>query len=157
MAHCFLALAVVFLGSSVSFAMLATGFAWWRMKTWVQLHSRVKSASLETRHNPIGAGVLMKEYRPKIEYEYEYRGKRYVGRRLTFRDARLWTYDQAKAERQLIDPGTELRVYVSPSNPSKAIMRPVFEYRYIDFLAMAFTTGLAVAGVGAWVSSVMCF
>jgi hypothetical protein len=33
----------------------------------------------------------------------------------------------------------------------------VFEYRYIDFLAMAFTTGLAVAGVGAWVSSVMCF
>jgi hypothetical protein len=99
---------------------------------------------------------VREELRPRIECEYEYRGRRYVDRMLTFRDARLWTYEQARAERQLIEPGTELRVYGSPSNPSKAIMKPVFEHRYIDFSAMVFTTGLVIGGVGAWVRHVMC-
>jgi hypothetical protein len=35
-------------------------------------------------------------------------------------------------------------------------MNPVFAYRYIDFLAMVFTTGLLIGGVGAWVRQVMC-
>jgi hypothetical protein len=121
-----------------------------------QFVSQEESASVDARYHPIGGCVVREELRPRIECEYEYRGRRYVNRRLTFRDARLWNYEQARAERQLIEPGTELRVYVSPSNASKEIMKPVFEYRYIVFFAMVFTTGLLIGGVGAWVRQGMC-
>jgi hypothetical protein len=157
MFHCYASLVLVIVGLGVSVTMVFLGFSWWRMKNWMRLPSRVTAAAIATRHIPVSIGFVREEYRPSIEYEYEYRGRKYVGRRLTFRDARLWTYDETRAQHQLIEPGTELRVYVSPSNPSKSIMRPVFEYRYVDFLAMVFMTGLLIGGVGVWVAQVMCF
>jgi hypothetical protein len=123
----------------------------------MRLPSRVTAATIATRHIPVSIGFVREEYRPRIEYEYEYRGRKYVGSRLTFRDARLWTYDEERAARELIEPGTEFYVYVSPSKPSKSIVRPVFGYRYLDFLAMVFMTGILISGVGFWVVHVMCY
>jgi hypothetical protein len=110
MSHCALGLLVMLVGFGTSVSAVALGLSWWRMKGWMRLSARVKGASLDTRYIPISAGFVREEFRPRIEYEYEYRGRRYVNRRLTFRDARLWTYEKATAERQLIEPGTELRV-----------------------------------------------
>jgi hypothetical protein len=157
MFHCYASLALIIVGLGLSVTMLTLGFSWWRMKHWMRLPARVTAASIATRHIPVSIGFVREEYRPSIEYEYEYRGRKYLGRRLTFRDARLWTYDETRAARQLIEPGTELRVFVSSSKPSKSIMRPVFEYRYLDFLAMVFITGVLIAGVGFWVARVMCY
>jgi hypothetical protein len=36
---------------------------------------------------------------------------------IRFWDGKLWTHNRADAERQLAEPGAELRIYVSPANP----------------------------------------
>jgi hypothetical protein len=157
MFDCYASLVLIVVGLGICLVIIFLSFSWWRMKSWMRLPSRVTGASIDVRRMPVAVGYVEKQYRPRIEYEYEYRGRKYLGRRMTFWDVKLWTADRAQAERQLAEPGTELRVYVSPSNPSKSIMRPVFQYRYVDLLTKVFMTGLVIGSVGVWVGQVTCF
>jgi hypothetical protein len=75
---------------------------------------------------------------------------------IRFWDGKLWTHNRADAERQLAEPGAELRIYVSPANPAKSIVHPTFYFRHVDLLIKVFVIGLVVAGVGIWVAKVMC-
>jgi hypothetical protein len=157
MSDCYASLALIIIGVGVCLVALFLSVSWWGMKRWIPLPSRVMRSSINVRRMPIAVGYVEKQYRPFIEYEYEYRGRGYRGQRISFFDAKLWTGDRANAERQLAELRAQLRVYVSPSKPSKAIMRPLFEYRYVDLLAKVFMAGLVIGGVGVWMRQVTCF
>jgi hypothetical protein len=131
-------------------------FSWWRIKHWPKIPSRIVSSSIESRRNPVGAGVVINEYRPRVEYEYEVRGRRFLGKRIGFRDSRLWTDCLEDAESGLFISGSEVMVSVSPINSQNSIIDTRVKLRDLDFLGMLMILGILIGGVGAWVATVVC-
>jgi hypothetical protein len=99
---------------------------------------------------------VIDEYRPYVEYEYEVSGRRYLGKRIGFRDSRLWTDRLEDAESGVFIPGTEILVSVSPANPKDSIIDTRVHLRDLDFLGMLMVLGVLIAGVGAWVATMLC-
>lgn len=157
MLHCYAPMFLAALGLGIAFIPMMFLFSWWRMTHWKTIPSRVVSSSIQSRRNPVGAGIVIKEYRPIVEYEYEIRGRRYLGKRIGFRDSRLWTDCLEEAESGLFISGRDVQVRVSPTNPRNSIIVTRLHLRDLDFLGMLMVLGLLIAGVGTWLATVVCY
>jgi len=156
MLHCYSAIFLVAIGFGIFLVPMIFVFSWWRIRHWPKIPSRIVSSSIESRRNPVGAGVVINEYRPSVEYEYEVKGHRYLGKRIGFRDSRLWTDCREDAESSKFISGTEVMVGVSPVNFSKSIIDTKLRLRDLDFLGMLTVLGVLIACVGAWVAIMVC-
>ena len=156
MFHCYSSITLVGLGLGIIFVAIIILMSWLRMRHWPKIPSRVVSSSMLNRRNPVGAGVVINEYRPSVEYEYIVRGRRYIGKRIGFRDGRLWTDCLQDAETGLYILGTEVLVGVSPLNPQRSIIDTKVKLRDLDFLSVLIVLGVLIAGVGAWVETIAC-
>lgn len=156
MGLCFLGGALGVIGGLISALTVTFGIIWFRRKNWPAVAGVVRRAEILTRRNPIGPGVVAKEYRPSLVYEYEVSGRKYVGRKLKPYEGRLWTRKRSEAELWLAHPGKVVRVRISPGNPRKAILDPSISPREMDLLAVVGIAGLLVAGVGYWVVLMSC-
>jgi len=156
MLHCYFAKTLVLLGLGTILVPFFFAFLWWRIRHWPKIPSRIVSSSIESRRNPVGAGVVVKEYRPSVQYEYEVKGRRYVGNRIGFRDSRLWTHCREGAELCSLTPGKEVMVGVSPNNSSQSIIDTKVKLRDLDFLGMLIVLGVLILSVGAWVAIMVC-
>ena len=156
MLHCYAAMMLVSSGLIILLIPIIFAFSWWRIRHWPKMPSRIVSASIESRRNPVGAGVVVTEYRPSVEYEYEVNGRHYLGKRIGFRDRRLWTDRRERAEFGSLTPGADVMVGVSPTNPSKSIIDTTIRLRDIDFLVMLTVLGILIVFVGVWVATLVC-
>lgn len=156
MLHCYSSLTLVGLGFGIIFVAIIILISWVRMRHWPKIPSRVVSSFIISRRNPVGAGVVINEYYPSVEYEYKVRGRRYMGERIGFRDSRLWTDCLQDAESGLFMLGTELIISVSPVNPQRSIIDTTVKLRDLDFLGMLIALGALIASVGAWVATIAC-
>jgi len=156
MLQCFLAMMLVSSGLGILLITIFFAFSWWKIGHWPKIPSRIVSASIESRRNPVGAGVVVTEYRPSVEYEYEVKGRHYLGKRIGFRDGGLWTDCRERAEFGSLTPGTEVMIGVSPNNPSKSIIDTTIRLRDLDFFGMLMVLGILIVGVGVWVATMVC-
>jgi hypothetical protein len=96
MFDCYASLALIFIGIATCIVTIFLGFSWWRMKRWMRIPARVTQASINVRCIPVAVAYVEKQYRPKIEYEYEYLGRDYRGQRITFWDLIITNAPQAQ-------------------------------------------------------------
>jgi len=156
MLHCYSAMMLVSSGLGILLIPIIFAFSWWKIRHWPKIPSRIVSASVESRRNPVGAGIVVTEYRPSVKYEYEVNGRHYLGKRIGFRDRRLWTDCRERAEFGSLTPGTEVMIGVSPNNPSKSIIDTTMRFRDLDFLGMLTVLGVLIVAVGVWVATMVC-
>ncbi|MCA1788484.1 MAG: DUF3592 domain-containing protein [Thioalkalivibrio sp.] len=157
MLHCFSAIILVGVGLTTILVPIMFSFSWWRMRHWPRIPARIVSLSIDSRRNPVGAGVVVDEYRPSAEYEYQVKGRRYVGKRISLRDSRLWTDCRKDAEFGSFASGSEVMVGVSPSDPSKSIIDTNVSLRDLVFLGVLIVLGILISCTGAWVATLICF
>lgn len=156
MLHCYISITLVALGLVIIFIPIAMLIKWWKIRHWPKIPSRIVSSSIQSRRNPVGAGVVIKEYRPSVEYEYQVRGRRYLGNRIGFRDSRLWTDCLKDAEAGLLTSGTDVMVGVSPVHAQQSILDTRVTLRDLDFLGMLMVLGFLIVGVGGWIVTMAC-
>ena len=88
---------------------------------WPATTGRVLEATIDrSRHGGFSSG----RYEPRVRYEYEVAGRRYIGDRLTFGllALRSSVYAAEKLFRQ--KPGDAIRVHYDPRRPERAVLRP---------------------------------
>jgi len=156
MTDCILGAILSVCGFAVTMGAVMTGLSWTSARSWPRVQARLKRATIEKRKNVIGPTLILDQYRPAVTYEYRVGGRSYEGRRITFRDRRLWHDDRGKAEERIAHLGDEFTVAVSPRHPDKAVIEYQLGFREFDFLGVVGLTGALLAGVGVWVVWMMC-
>jgi uncharacterized protein DUF3592 len=62
---------------------------------------------------------------PAVEYEYEVRGQRYTGRRISFAQGLSGSFSRAaRLARSELRAGREVRVWYHPTRPERAVLVP---------------------------------
>ena len=153
---CYLAVILIVLGAAITLSPVVTALFWLRTKNWPRVSARIVASSLEERRNPVGAGVVIYEYRPRVKYEYEIMGRRYSAQRLGVRDRKLWTHRREDAESALFAPGDEIEVHVSPKNSASSIIDPNVSFQDFYFLSVFLILGILIGGVGIYVYGIAC-
>lgn len=147
---------LVILGSAISMYSIGTALLWRSARSWPRVKAVLRSATIEKRRNPIGATMVVEQYRPKVTYDYRFGGREYTGRRITFLNSRLWDEDRSKAEESILRLGRYFEVAVSPRQPHKSVIEIELTSRERDFLGVLGVSGLLIAGVGIWVVWIAC-
>lgn len=156
MIDCFLGLLLVIVGSVITIVSIVTGFSWYSARSWPRVQAQLKSSAIERRRNPLGSTLVVEEFRPALRYEYQFLGKIYEGRRITFWDRRLWHDERNMAEQRIGVLGERFFVSVSPTRPHKSVIEYQLKRREWDLLGVFMFSGALVTGVGVWVMWMIC-
>lgn len=66
--------------------------------------------------------MVIRRYVPMVEFEYEFRGHRHVGRRITLQDKVLESESEENIAKYLASLPPDPEVFVNPMNPSEAYL-----------------------------------
>lgn len=99
---------------------LSHGMLQWRTVTGKMLTSKVRTGTVQV-DGSFGSTEARLEFYPDVEYEYEYGGQRYRGRKLILTAA---SFAQDKLEQTLAGypVGSQVVVWVNPKRPDMAIL-----------------------------------
>jgi Protein of unknown function (DUF3592) len=92
-----------------------------RALRWPASTGRVLEVTVyRSRHGGLSSG----RYEPRVRYEYEVAGHRYIGDRLTFGLIALRSSVHAAEKLFRQKPGDAVRVRYDPRRPDRAVLRP---------------------------------
>lgn len=90
---------------------------WYQAREWPSVPGRILHSRLV---RPEGGGSPL----PEILYEYQIRGERYLGSRISVSDGASFDWHPAERYVENYPPGRRVRVHIDPADPAKAFLEP---------------------------------
>ncbi len=140
----------------------AVRLAWWGMRDWVPVQAVVVAAEVDRssrRRYGSSSSPTEEVFAPRITYAYTVRGRRFESDRYSL--VPEYSSDEGAVRARVaaeFAPGTSIRVYVDPEDPSQAVIdRDARSGSVIlAVLGVAFSLGGLAMLVGAWVQCLGC-
>ncbi len=93
-------------------------------ESWPTIAGTVLSSELEEhRSHNSKTHTTTVTYTPKVEYQYELLGTKYLGKKISFGSA-AYDYNTASGKLAPYPNGAAVTVHYDPSEPSKAVLEP---------------------------------
>jgi len=118
-------LLVLFLGGLffIALAVIRYSKAKKAAETWLTVTGSVLSSDVTIHRSHSSKGYTTVSYMPKVTYEYQVNGQKYIGDGIGFGNA---TYGKQKADNiaAAYPQGSQVDIHYNPADPSKAVLEP---------------------------------
>lgn len=126
--------------------------SWWPVRRWPVTQGELVGARLRkgvryTKPAPLDF------YIPEVAYTYRADGRQYEGQRITVRDRRLASVDEAEAQAVLDAIEREPQVYYKSSYPARSVLVNRIEWQHWNFLITYTLIGLLMTAAGTLILS----
>lgn len=142
-----MAIIVLITGVMMCAYFLFIWYRWYAVRKWESVPGKMLTSGFKQGSLAMWPARLV-TYSPKVEYEYSFRGLKYIGSKISVRDRGLAFVDKNEAQKILDQLGFAPSVYVDPNDPASSYLINKIGWAQINYVLTYLVSGLLLSLIG---------